>query len=52
MRASSIKRSDVVRCPIRSLRVEHYEDDGSCGCLADNNLRDAFRLLLRKKRER
>jgi len=52
MRGSSIKPKDVARCPIRSLRVDHYEDDGSCRCLADNDLRDAFRRLLRKKRKR
>ncbi len=32
MRAFAIKRSDIDRCPIRSLSAEHYNDDGSCLC--------------------
>jgi hypothetical protein len=28
MRAFTVKRSDIQRCPRRSLAVEHYRDDG------------------------
>jgi hypothetical protein len=29
-----IKSSDVAACPITSLSVSHYRDDGSCRCTA------------------
>lgn len=27
-----IKRSDIARCPKRSLSAAHYHEDGSCKC--------------------
>lgn len=33
MRAFTIKRSDIARCPHQSLAVEHYRLDGSCRCV-------------------
>lgn len=32
MKAFTIKRSDIDRCPRKSLAVEHYRLDGSCHC--------------------
>lgn len=32
MRAFVLKASDLIRCKIHSLSVEHYHDDGTCRC--------------------
>jgi hypothetical protein len=42
-RAFTIRRSDIARCPIKSMAVEHYRVDGSCRCLPDPVFEDAVR---------
>lgn len=35
MRAFTLRRSDIDRCPKHSWEPGHYLDDGTCGCLID-----------------
>jgi hypothetical protein len=35
MKIRIITSADVARCPIHSLGVDHYRDDGSCRCGED-----------------
>lgn len=32
MKYRVIRRSDIARCPIKSLSAAHYRDDGTCLC--------------------
>lgn len=32
-RSKVIRRSDIDRCPLRSLLPAHYRDDGTCLCV-------------------
>lgn len=32
MKAYVVTRSDIERCPVRALHVDHYRADGSCKC--------------------
>lgn len=52
MRAFVITMLDVSRCPKHSLAPSHYHEDGSCRCLGENNLREVFARLLRRKGKR
>ena len=50
MRAFTIKRSDIDRCPIHSFSPRHYRDDGTCRCGEVKELKRQLRELRKDMR--